>query len=477
MNTKSLALSLVALGAALTPAVASAARVELVAGDGAAGDNSVSYTAGKGERNRLTVTATPKNGVFFSDPGARIRAVKGPIGRCKISHNGHRARCLGVDNFNPLDISLGDRNDKLRFKGKLASKLGTTARTDVTNAFKLADRYRPTFGGALFRATIDGGRGNDDLGGTVVGDFLAPGSGRDLVDGGKGGDVILAGADGTQDVLRGGGGIDDVTGAGAAPLTIDLGKGTFGAGGDVDTLNSIERAHGGAGDDMLIGSEQSDGLFGQGGDDTVDGRGGPDYLGGDLQSQSAGSGGSDGVDALTGGAGDDVLDGRDDRSKLTPTDQLACGDGTDHVVGLQDDLVDASCELSAWGVFRGDIYSDQFVAQKPSLPLQPVARGADGAPTYEVACLAGAADCLGRVQLEAPPVTGAEKDPTVYGTGEFTIKTGEMANVPVVLNDAGKLALAQPGARASVHVLVGAAAGKEGSQTADFGWQQVLGPQ
>jgi Ca2+-binding RTX toxin-like protein len=479
MTNTRLALTLAALAAALTPASASAATLEHTAGSGPANEEFLVYRAGKGERNRVTVTTT-KQGVAITDPGARIRRKKGDFGGCTFSRNGHRATCrkmyFGID----MDIFLGDRDDKLRFKGKTGGALGATARTDVKNAFRLEDVYEDLQGANEFDADVRGGPGNDDLGGTIGHDHLVAGPGRDRVDGGRGVDVIEVAPDGARDVLRGGAGLDDVTGASSKALTIDLESGTFAAGADADTLNSIERAHGGTGDDTMLGSGSSDGLFGGSGDDTVDGRGGPDYLGAGLPSPIAGVSGADGVDTLTGGAGDDVLDGREDGAKLTPTDQLNCGDGADQVIGRQDDLVDATCESSAQGIFTGDLFVDQRVYPKTISALAPVARTGDGDAAYEMTCAGGFTgddDCIGRIQLEAPPVTGAETSPTVLGTSaQFTIKAHAKANVTVVLNEAGKVALAQPGARASVHVLMGAAAG-DGTkgEIAEFGWQQVLG--
>lgn len=480
MTKTRLSLTLAALATALSPAAASAATLEHSAGSGPANEEFLVYRAAAGERNRVTVTSTKQGHIAITDPGARIKRKKGDFGGCTFSRSGHKATCRGVDYFIDTMFFLGDGNDTLRFKGKIGGKLGTTPRATAKNAFKLADAYEDLEGANPFNAEIRGGPGNDDLGGTNGHDYLSPGPGRDRVDGGRGRDLIEVTPDGQKDVLRGGTDIDDVTAGNNKALTIDLATGTLSAGSDVDTLNSIERAHGGGGNDTLLGTEGSDGLFGGGGNDTIDGLGGPDYLGAGLPDPDLGAHGKNGVDTLTGGAGNDVLDGRDNNSGLTPTDQLACGDGADQVIGLQDDLVDASCESSAQGIFTGDLYIDQQAYANTISPLQPVARGADGAPTYEMSCAGGFDndDCIGRVQLEAPPVTGAEKSPTVYGTSaQFTIKPQAKANVAVTLNDAGKLALAQPGARASVHVLMGSRAGTSTKgEIAEFGWQQVLGP-
>jgi hypothetical protein len=110
-----------------------------------------------------------------------------------------------------------------------------------------------------------------------------------------------------------------------------------------------------------------------------------------------------------------------------------------------------------------------------------VTRGADGAPTYTVACPPESTSntpCAGRVQLERPPAAGSRGAQEVLGTGSFTnIPAGQKADVPVALNDAGKALLATPGAAVSVRVLIGETTSSTGtSYRADFGWQQILGP-
>jgi hypothetical protein len=457
--------------AAAAPAPAAAATLESTASIGTASENLLVYRAGKGERNRLTVLDDAKEGVIFIDPGARIRRYPRDLGDCRVSRRGHRAVC-DVDRRTDVSLLLGDRGDSVRFKGRNAGRLGETPRTEVKSAAKLGDAYFEDEGANTFHAVIAGGAGDDSLRGTAGVDYLAPGPGRDRVDGGEGRDVIEVAPDGVPDVLRGGAGLDEADGAGSRPLEIDLGQGTLGSGSDLDGLNSIERARGGSGDDTLIGSDGSDGLFGDLGSDSADGRGGPDYLGGDLPEPAYGENGKAGIDSLTGGAGDDVLDGREDGDDLTPTDQLVCGDGpNDRIVARQDDLADPSCERSAYGLFVGDLEFEQDVTFRDLSSVAPVAQGPDRAPTYRIACyggFSGKGQCAGHVRLEAPPVTGAERDPVVLGTSaEVTIEGRSAKDVPVVLNDAGRAALAQPGARASVRVTLG---------SANFGWQQVLGP-
>jgi Ca2+-binding RTX toxin-like protein len=467
-----LAASSVLIALAAAPAAASAATIESSASIGPAAESYIVFVAGKGERNRLTITDSRK-GVVFSDPGARMRRYPGDFGDCKFTRHRHRATC-DVDRRIDIFVSLRDRDDSLRFKGSNAGPLGRTPRTDVKDAAELADVYYDSDGANDEHGYLSGGSGNDRILGTDLNDVLDGGPGRDLVDGGNGPDRIVDRPDSSRDKLRGGRGIDTVDGTGRAPMTTDLQAGTLVSGGHTDTLDSFEKARGGAGDDTLLGSDGADGLFGDHGGDALDGRGGGDYLGGDLEVQDASDGGDPGQDILTGGPGDDVLDGRDSGAprSLTPTDQLMCGDGEDRIVALQDDLADPSCESTAAGVFSGDLVFQQSVAFEPPLTaVNPVARGADGAPTYSIACSGGASsqnNCAGRLQLERPPVTGTETEPEILGEADYDVAGGRSKDVTVVLNEAGKAALAQPGARASVHLLGGAGP--------NVGWQQVLGP-
>jgi hemolysin type calcium-binding protein len=454
------------------PAAAPAATLEHTAGTGPANEEFLVYTAGKGERNRLVVTSS-KHAIVFVDRGARIHRKKHDFGGCKFSRSGHRATCA-IEGYTDLVVHLGKGNDSLRFAGSNGGRTGKTPRTNVKDAARLSDRYDDLEGGNYEHAIVTGGEGNDTIAGTDQDDFLNGGQGKDRVDGGGGPDRILDHPDGAADTLLGGTGVDTVDGDGGVPLTIDLGAAKFRTSdGENDSLDSFEEARGGFGNDTLIGTDGPDGLFGDNGDDSVDGLGGNDYLGADLSTPQYGQPGGPGVDTLTGGPGDDVLDGRDqDRlTATTPTDQLICGEGSDRIVARQDDLADPSCESSAFGTFTGDLYFEQEVDYKALSGVTPVARGDDGAPTYEIACAVGFTDqpsCKGHVQLELPPVTGKEKQPTILGaSADFTIPKNTKANVQVVLNDAGKAALAQPGARASVHVI---------TDRADFGWQQVLGP-
>ena len=156
-----------------------------------------------------------------------------------------------------------------------------------------------------------GGSGNDTINGrTDVSSQLEGAAGNDTLNGGRFNDELIGGSG--NDVLNGGAGFDCADYADATSnLTINLGNGTNGfaqGGSDVgrDTLNSIEEACGGKGNDSITGrsdvSSQLEGGLGNdnlsGGKygDTLIGGEGTDFLNGAL-----------GTDALTGGLGADVF--------------------------------------------------------------------------------------------------------------------------------------------------------------------------
>ena len=438
------------------------------------------YRAGKGEKNRLTVTN--RSVIVFDDPGAAIHRKPKDLGGCRTGGKHRHHVVCNVFGRTPVLVYLGDRNDTIRFKGGNAGKLGKRPRTEVKDAARLRDQYNDPEGGNYGFAIIHGGQGDDVIRGTDSFDVIDPGSGRDFVDAGQHPDVIVNRVDTDPDTLLGGTGIDTVEAKGDQSTTIDLTAGTVEwPSAPADTLDSFERARGGSGNDVLRGTSGADGLFGDKGADTVDGGAGNDYVSGDLQAPQYVEFGRGGVDTLIGGPGDDILDGRDPPGgPKTPTDDLQCGDGADRIVARQDDLADPSCEASVWGVFSGDLYHRQIVDFDQRTPVTPVAHGPDGA-TYALRCPlfpgVDAADCQGTLSLERPPVTGDEKMAELYGRASFRIASGRTGQVEVAYTAAGKAALAMPGARASVHVLAGYAAGKNvHGAVANFGWQQVLGP-
>ncbi len=174
--------------------------------------------------------------------------------------------------------------------------------------------------------TLEGGEGNDLLNGQGGDDSITGNAGDDTLLGGTGNDMLLGGLGDDRlialvgsDTLDGGAGTDrafywDL----GESITIDLNAGTAtSASGDVDTLISIEDAHGSnAGNDLLIGNDLANSFGGVGGDDTIYGNGGDDNLWGQW-----------GNDIVDGGTGNDSVHGAED------DDTVSGGDGNDQVHG------------------------------------------------------------------------------------------------------------------------------------------------
>ena len=167
-----------------------------------------------------------------------------------------------------------------------------------------------------------GGGGDDRLYGTEGSNYLVPGAGDDLVEGGGGFDIVFLNARNPVQIA----------------MEVDLAAGFARDGrGWTDTLIGVEGAVTDAGDDLLRGDDGANLLIGLGGDDTLEGLGGDDTLSGEDGADSL-SGGA-GNDLLSGGAGNDTLDGG------TGVDTLGGGAGDDLLIGLYgvvsyDDLVD-----------------------------------------------------------------------------------------------------------------------------------------
>lgn len=156
-----------------------------------------------------------------------------------------------------------------------------------------------------------GGSSDDRLYGSKWNNYLVPGAGDDLVEGGDGFDIVFLNA---RNPVQ-------------AAMEVDLAAGFARDGrGGTDTLIGVEGAVTDAGDDLLRGDEGANLLIGLGGDDTLEGLGGDDTLSGEDGADSL-SGGA-GNDLLSGGAGNDTLDGG------TGLDTLGGGAGDDLLIGL-----------------------------------------------------------------------------------------------------------------------------------------------
>ena len=212
--------------------------------------------------------------------------------------------------------------------GERATIVGTPGRDhiigtggkDVIKTFGRPDIIRARGGNDVICAgpggdRIDDGSGDDRVFAQRGEDFLtrAPGNdwvrmgrGVDLIEdargddtyyGGRGYDTVGLDVDG-DDAFFGGAGFDAISFAWNQPITdsiqVDLAAGTAVTSAGADTLRSVERADGSAGNDLLIGNAVRNVLVGDEGDDDLRGAAGNDSLYG-----------GDGVDSLDGGDGTD----------------------------------------------------------------------------------------------------------------------------------------------------------------------------
>ena len=208
------------------------------------------------------------------------------------------------------------------------------------------------FNGTENNDTLSGGANNDIISGGNGDDILSGGGGDDTIAGDDGRDTLLGG-DGNDrlnggvglDTLNGGPGDDTLDGgvaanhengdfnnfdtasydgaASAVHVSLITGIALDGDGG-TDTLINIENVIGSAGNDTIIGNDNSN--FGRAGagDDLFVGNGGTDRFRGDDGNDTLEGGdgndtltGDDGDDVLEGGSGGDFLYGRDGNDRAT----------------------------------------------------------------------------------------------------------------------------------------------------------------
>jgi Ca2+-binding RTX toxin-like protein len=246
-------------------------------------------------------------------------------------------------------VDGGEGVDSLQFDGLAVEAQIIFSIADPAIAQNLAGATVVNVEHLSFRS----GRGNDDIIGGVLGDYIDGHDGNDRIDGGLGNDT-LDGGQGT-DTVYGGGGNDSIFG-GQDTLYGGEGDDTFrwsadtlvdgGAGHDlliveyqspagltvdlsnpnVETLmlgtrvTGIERLqfYAGSGDDRLTGGIGDDNLTGNGGNDIIVGGTGNDTLAG-----------NDGYDQLSGGPGDDFL--HNHTSDSNPADLIDGGEGFDRL--------------------------------------------------------------------------------------------------------------------------------------------------
>jgi Ca2+-binding RTX toxin-like protein len=479
---------LVALAASLAPAtLAHGATVSVGGTAGPSGEEFIQFKAGKGEANRVLVNFRPTSITIVDRGVGRIRLDRSAR-MCRRSGD-RRVVCMrervpgGNYVFLPVFLVLGDRNDTARFAPGADS---SDRRQD--DPLAVADSYEDTEGAIVEATNVDAGPGDDIVTGTKYADVIAPGTGRDRVEGRAGDDDILLTPDGRTDSLKAGGGIDGLnySFATAVPVTVDLTAGVAGAAGERDRALGFEQAHGGSKDDVLLGSGDGEALYGEAGRDRVEGREGDDMVVGDSPLVSTAF-----VNEIAAGPGDDVVDARsqghtdqfDPRPQLAPTTSVDCGPGNDIEAGDVDDRLDPSCEAAAFRIPEEYLPVEEPFYDAP-MRVAPASRAADGSPVFEVPCPAKtrpqAAGCTGKVVVERPPVPGSSASPEELGSGSFSLPPGGRTNVEVTLNAAGRAAVSQ-GSVVAVHVtatLPPPPGDDWGGRvlSANFGWQTVLGP-
>ena len=181
---------------------------------------------------------------------------------------------------------------------------------------------------------LSGGSGNDTLRGENGTDRLKGDRGNDTLYGNAGVDILEGGDD--DDVIYGGTGNDILIGDNG---NIPVGVGQYKLEPGTSSGNGNDRLFGEDGNDALYGIGGNDELIGADGDDVLDGGDGNDTVLGDVGSIANGvvtliSG--NGNDRLSGGRGDDRLFGQDGNDELYGNgdqDQLVGGNGNDYLDG------------------------------------------------------------------------------------------------------------------------------------------------
>src|SRR3954453_17170409 len=198
---RTLLLAALVLCAALIPAAADAATVQMSASAGPAAENFISYRAASGEANRLLVRKSGRF-VYFTETGARTLTAKPNrfFGNC-VKTARRTARCPSATAV----IQLRDGNDRASF-----SYPGSGDDAIPSDPLALADPFEDTEGGFIETVDVDAGSGDDVIGGTPFTDFVSPGPGRDRVTTGGGQDTVYLQPDGARDVLKGGAGVNEL---------------------------------------------------------------------------------------------------------------------------------------------------------------------------------------------------------------------------------------------------------------------------
>jgi Ca2+-binding RTX toxin-like protein len=352
----------------------------------AANAASISYDPG----GKLVVTAASgeTNDVIFYMSGfgdGRLTinddvAPSGPASSCEVTDYG-ATYC----DWNPsagVRVDLGDGNDS----ATVSSDVPTHAPFAISGGAG-NDSMDVPYAGDL-AIVLDGGPGDDKLGGGAAADALSGGDGRDEItarggadalDGGAGDDLLSGDGnlDTAADRIQGGPGLDTIDGdwsddsyENQRDLSVTLGGGADdGRPGEGDDVQGVEKIITGAGSRM-VGTDAAEHLelFQSGKRGDLEGAGGDDVLrGGDAADRLVGGAGADdldggfGDDTIAGGPGPDTItgDGGGDCGPLwckIPSgndtidardgtrDSVTCGVGEDSVNADPADVVANDCE-------------------------------------------------------------------------------------------------------------------------------------
>jgi Ca2+-binding RTX toxin-like protein len=438
MNRRALPAVVVALAACGAADSAQAAEVH----GGPHGTSRLHYTAGAGEANQVSMELQPD--------GTTVRveehnpAVPLVVGSGCTPDGPNAATCpaakytfvelLELDdtldvalNATIMDAELGDGDDRALTRGDERGNVRGGAGID-----RLSDEGAGS-------PILSGGADNDVLDGAAV----RGEDGNDQVSH-RGGDGYATGGEGDDYLfghnLFGQGGNDWMIGSGRGGAGDDVLEGTDGAdflaGEDGD-----DEISGRAGDDVLLGGLGADGLAGGAGDDEVNGAGSDDVL----------SGGS-GADALRGGGGGDVLYGQEGDDLLlgdatagdpagasTPPggDSLYGGDGADVLSGDGPQDGGGGAAITA-DTLRGDAgvdslsYAGRTAAVRVTLDDRAddgqAGEGDDAGADLEIVTTGPGADTVASTDSANRIATGAGADAIAAEGGADTIASGPGAD-------------------------------------------------
>ncbi|GIF24141.1 hypothetical protein BJ973_007624 [Actinoplanes tereljensis] len=219
----------------------------------------VNYKAAKGKQNKVVVTLAGRT-VTIDD----VVAIKAGAGCKAVAGDKTKVRCTTKAAPTRVRVYTYDRNDSIVNQANLPS-------------------------------TLNGGSGNDSIGGGPRGDLITGDIGNDKLWGNGGNDTIYP--DIGNDIVHGGAGNDGIMDTGGTFVSNDW---LYGDDGN-DTL------WGYVGSDHLYGGYGEDWLYGGQNSDYLDGGYGDDYLMGNDYCTWPEAGGCNAKDTLIGGPGNNQI--------------------------------------------------------------------------------------------------------------------------------------------------------------------------